>query len=170
MSGSQKLTRRRFLSAVASTTASSCLPLAGAAILASELTETCAAQFATRIRASGEATVPPPVMIDNAGYSLLIDPVKGTIASLRSTYGVDRELLIPNHAGLPLFKIELMNDHSEFKTVNSSQAREIALHRREAEKEEVITIEFTGIESCLSMRGLLSGVLTKSHSHIGTWN
>lgn len=144
MGDSIRLSRRRFLSSIASATASSCLPLGGAAVLVSGSTETCAAQY-SRVRESGEAEAPPPVMITNPGYRLLIDPEKGSIASFRSTYGVDRELLLPNHASLPLFKIELMNEHSEFKTVTSSQAKKITVHRDEAGKEHTITMEYVGI-------------------------
>ena len=85
----KKLSRRTFLSAIASTTATSCLPLTGAVILATESTETCAAQY-TRVRASGEAAAPSPVAVINPGYRLLIDPEHGSIASFRATYGVDR--------------------------------------------------------------------------------
>src|SRR6202161_3718829 len=123
MSDSKELSRRTFLSAIASTTAASCLPLTGAAILAIESTETAAAQY-TRVRASGEAAAPPPVTVVHSGYRLLIDPEKGSIASFQSTYGVERELLVPNHGALPLFKLELMSQHSEFKTVTSSQAKQ----------------------------------------------
>jgi len=144
MTEPKKLSRRTLLSVIASTTASSCLPLAGAAILGTEATETCAAQY-TQVRASGEAAAPPPVAVLNRGYRLLIDPKHGSIASFQSTYGVDRELLIPNHAGLPLFKIELINERRELKTVNSSQAKHIAVRREEGEKEQTLTIEFAGI-------------------------
>ena len=140
----QKLSRRTFLSAIASTTATSCLPLTGAAILATESTETCAAQY-THVRASGEASTPPPVAVNNPGYRLLIDAENGSIASFRSTYGVERDLLIPDHAGLPLFKLELMNDHREFKTLTSSQAKHTTVHRAEGDKEQTVTIEFAGI-------------------------
>jgi hypothetical protein len=85
------------------------------------------------------------VTVVHSGYRLLIDPEKGSIASFQSTYGVDRELLVPNHGALPLFKLELMNQHSEFKTVTSSQAKQITVHRDEGEKEQTLTIEFVGI-------------------------
>ena len=70
------------------------------------------------------AAAKPPVIVINRGYRLLIASEKGSIASFRSTFGVDRELLIPSHAGLPLFKIEFLNDRSEFKTVTSSEAKD----------------------------------------------
>src|SRR5208337_2758165 len=82
-----------------------------------------AASFA----AQDAAPVKPPVIVINHAYRLLIATEKGTIASFRSTFGVDRELLIPSHAGLPLFKIEFLNDHSEFKTVTSSEAKEVSV-------------------------------------------
>ncbi len=144
MTEPRKLSRRTLLSVIASTTATSCLPLAGAAILATESAETGAAQY-TQVRASGEAAAPPPVAVIHPGYRLHIDSKKGSIASFQSTYGVDRDLLIPDHSGLPLFKIELMNEHREFKTVTSSQAKQVTVRRTDGEKEQTLTIEFAGI-------------------------
>ena len=100
-----KLSRRTFLSAIASTTATSCLPIAGGAILAVESTETSQAQY-THVSASGEAPTPAPLAVANAGYRLLVSQENGAIVALTSTHGVDRDLLIPDHAALPLFKIE----------------------------------------------------------------
>ena len=55
------------------------------------------------------------VIVINSGYRLVIESERGTIASLRSTYGLDHELLIPGHTRLPAFKIEFVDDHAEFK-------------------------------------------------------
>ena len=71
----------------------------------------------------------PPIIVINRGYRLLISAEKGTIASFRSTFDVDRELLIPNHESLPLFKIEFLSDHAEFKTVTSMEAKEVTRSR-----------------------------------------
>jgi len=101
MPDSEGLSRRRFLSGVASTAATSCIPLSGAAILAGDATPALAKQN-TSVRVSREAKTPPPLVIVNSGYRLLIDSVRGTIASFQSTYGVNRELLIRDHVRLPL--------------------------------------------------------------------
>ena len=70
----------------------------------------------------------PPVMVINAGYQLVIDAEKGSLASFRSTFGTPRDQLIPNHASLPLFKIEFMSDEGKFQTVTSSEARKWPAH------------------------------------------
>src|SRR5208283_4206460 len=76
--------------------------------------------------AAGQSSYPevftstkPPLVVANPGYRLLIDSDRGSIVSFQSTFGVDRELLIPDHDQLPLFKIEFMNDRNEFKTVTA---------------------------------------------------
>ena len=84
-------------------------------------------------------------MVINSGYRLVIESEKGTIASLRSTFGIDHELLIPGHAGLPLFKIEFMNDHGEFKSVTSSEAKAVHVSKIRGAEEETITIDYEGI-------------------------
>ena len=144
MTEPRKLSRRTILSALASTTATSCIPLAGAGMLAAGAAETAEAQN-TRIAASGEIAAPAPVAVIHSGYRLLIDAKTGSIASFQSTYGVDRDLLIPNHANLPLFKIELVNERREFTTVNSSQAKHVSVHREGSNLEQNLTIEFSGI-------------------------
>src|SRR5215831_15698537 len=83
-----------------------------------------------------------PVVVSNVGYRLLIDSKKGGIVSLRSTFGSKRDLLIPNHIDLPLFKLELMDDHSKFRAINSSQARKIIVQKTGDEKAQTVTIEF----------------------------
>ena len=88
------------------------------------------------------AAAKPPVIVINRGYRLLIASEKGSIASFRSTFGVDRELLIPSHAGLPLFKIEFLNDRSEFKTVTSSEAKEVSVSKSGNQDGQTITIEY----------------------------
>jgi len=100
-----------------------------------------AASFA----AQGPAPIKPPVIVINHGYRLLISSEKGSIASFRSTFGVARELLIPSHAGLPLFKIEFLNDRSEFKTVASSEAKEVSVSKSGNEDGQTVTIEYKEI-------------------------
>lgn len=143
MTDTKKLSRRRFLSAVASAAAGSCLPLGGAAILASESTPALA-QY-SQVSASGEAPGTQPVIVSNPGCRLLIDSTNGSIASIQSTFGIDRELLIPDHTDLPLFKVELMDGYSSFKTVTSSQAKSIHIQKGGDEKEQTIIIDFKGI-------------------------
>ena len=83
MPDSKGFSRRRFLSGVASTAATSCLPPSGAAILTCNSTPALAAQN-TSVSVSREAVSAPPVIIVNSGYRLLIDSVRGTIASFQS--------------------------------------------------------------------------------------
>ena len=85
------------------------------------------------------------VIVINSGYRLVIDLEKGTIASLRSTYATDHELLIPDHTRLPLFKIEFMNDHGEFKTVTSSEANKVRVAKSRDAEGATITIDYEGI-------------------------
>ncbi len=87
----------------------------------------------------------PPIVVINPGYRLLIDSEKGTLASFRSTFGFDRELLIPEHTRLPLFKIEFMSDRGEFKTVTSSEAKEVTAARTRNQDGQTITIEYKEI-------------------------
>src|SRR5579871_4291356 len=91
--GSRRLSRRRFISGMASTAATSCLPLD---VLAQN----------TSVGQSRESASAAPVMVVNGGYRLLVDSVRGSIVSLQSTYGIDRELLIQDHVRLPLFMVE----------------------------------------------------------------
>jgi hypothetical protein len=136
------LSRRKFISVAASTAATSCLPLTGAGLLAAGSAQAAAASDKSDSR---ESDTPAPFLLVNPGYKLMIDPVKGTIASFRSTYSVDRELLIPGHVGLPLFKIEFMSSKGEFSTVTSSDAKEISVHRSANERDELIEFEFKQI-------------------------
>ena len=95
---------------------------------------------------AGQA-VPPPrpaIIVINSGYRLVIDSEKGSIVSLRSTFGVDHELLIPGHDDLPLFKVEFMNDHGEFKTVTSSEAKTVSVKKSRDADGETITIDYAG--------------------------
>lgn len=137
------ISRRSFLSRAASTAAACCLPVGGAAILTSD-TRPLAAQNTT-IKVSREAGDIPPIMILNSGYRLLIDPVKGTIASLQSTYGVDRELLIQDHVRLPLFILEFMNDNHEFQLVTSSDAKSVAVRNDATANGRDVKIEYSEI-------------------------
>ena len=84
-------------------------------------------------------------MVANAGYRLLIDSERGTIVSFRSTFGVDRELLIPDHDQLPLFKIEFMNDRHEFKTVTSAQAKDVKVSKSRDSGGTTLTLQFKQI-------------------------
>jgi len=140
---SKGISRRRFLSGVASTAATSCLPLSGAAILAGDSNPADAQN--TTVSTTRESTLTPPVIIVNSGYRLLIDSVRGTVASFQSTYGIDRELLIQDHVRLPLFIIEFMNDHSEFKLVTSSDAKKISVHKDENDGDQTVTLEYKEI-------------------------
>ena len=101
----------------------------------------------TAIAAAAQATPAstPPIIVVNSGYKLVIDVKRGSIESLRSTYGQDHDLLIPGHTRLPLFKIEFMNDHGEFKTVTSSEAKTVNVARSRSAEGETITIDFKGI-------------------------
>ena len=130
MPDSKRFSRRRFLSDVASTAMTSCLPLSGAAIVTGDFAPALAAQN-TSVSVSREAVSAPPVNIVNSGYRLLIDSVRGTIASFQSTYGVNRELLIRDHVRLPLFNVEFMNDGGEFKLIASSDAKKITVNKEE---------------------------------------
>ncbi len=112
MQGSKGLSRWRFLSGVASTAATSWVPLGGAAILTGDLAPAFAAQN-TNVRESRKSVTPAPAIIVNSGNRLLIDSVRGTIASFQSTYGVNHELLIRDRVLLPLFNVEFMNDRAE---------------------------------------------------------
>jgi hypothetical protein len=144
MPGSKGLSRRRFLSGVASTAATSCLPLTGAAILTADATAALGGQN-TNVRESRESVTPAPVIVANSGYRLLIDSVRGSIASFQSTYGVNRELLIRDHVRLPLFNVEFMNDRSEFKLVASSEAKKITVRKDDHDKDQTVTIEYKEI-------------------------
>src|SRR5579862_7757228 len=137
------LSRRKFISAAATTAATTCLPLTGAGLLAADSAVAAAAPDSESD--SRESATPAPLLVVNRGYKLMIDPGKGTIASFQSTYGADRELLIPGHAGLPLFKIEFMNAKGEFGTSTSSDAKEISVKRSANEQEERIEFEFKQI-------------------------
>lgn len=98
--------------------------------------------LAMLLAGAGVAGAKPPVIVINRGYRLLINSEKGSIASFRATFGSDRELLVPGHAGLPLFKIEFMNDQAEFKTVTSSEAKEVRVERGGSAEEPVVTLEY----------------------------
>ena len=167
MPDSNRFSRRRFLSGVASTAATSCLPISGAAILAGDSSPALAAQN-TSITVSREAPSASPVIIVNSGYRLLIDSVRGSIASFQSTYGVDRELLIRDHVRLPLFIVEFMNDHAEFKLVNSSDAKKITVHKDENENEQIITIEYKEIGE-LPVDAIVT-IRCPAHETLTYWN
>jgi hypothetical protein len=98
------------------------------------------------IAVSREKTATEPLIVINSGYRLLIDPRLGSIASFKSTFGVERELLIANHASVPLFKIELLDDNRRFRTITSSQSKEITVNRGDgASGGESLAIDFKEI-------------------------
>jgi len=143
MKESKKISRRGFLSGVASTAATTCIPAAGVAALVGAAT-TASAQY-THVGASREVVTPAPIVVEGSGYRLMMDGTKGAIISLRSTYGDGRELLVSNHGNLPLFNIELMNERREFKTVSASDARKITIKRAGHTSQQSILIEFTSV-------------------------
>jgi hypothetical protein len=100
---------------------------------------------ATTARPAAGAPAKPPVIVINSGYRLLIDSEKGTIASFRCTLGPYSELLIPGHADLPMFKIEFLDDHSQFKTVTSLEAEQVTVNKTRDEDGFTIAIEYKGI-------------------------
>ena len=85
------------------------------------------------------------VIVINSGYRLVIDAKRGSIESLRSTFGQDHDLLIPGHARLPLFKIEFLDDHGAFKLVTSSEAKEVKVERSRSAEGETHTLNFQEI-------------------------
>lgn len=164
MDNSSKLSRRVFLSAVASAAAASRLSLTGATMLANDPAPALAAED-SHIRASRESTAPPPLVFVNPGYRLTIDPATGSIVSFVSTYGLDREFLIPNHNRLPLFKIELLDEHAVFTTVTSLDAKEVRIGRSDDDAAQNITIDYRSIgnlplDARVKIRLPRSGTLT----------
>ena len=164
--GSDGVSRRRFLSGAASAAAASCLPLSGASILGAD----SASAFAqnTSIRVSREAQSAPPVIVVNPGYRLLIDSARGSIVSLESTYGVNRELLIRDHVRLPLFMVEFMDDRSEFNLISSSDAKHISVKKEEEYSGQIVTIEFKEIGG-LPVDGLVK-IRCPANETLTYWN
>ena len=154
MDEANKVSRRGFLSVVGSAVATSCLPLAEAAILVGQ-PRPALAQMYSEVRESGESKTRQAVLVINSGYRLLIDGSKGTIASLQSTYGTDRELLISSHDRLPLFKLELMSPNGEFTTVTSSDANAVTVRNSDNEDEQIVVAEYKGIGE-LPIEGLVT--------------
>ncbi|HMD85179.1 MAG TPA: DUF6259 domain-containing protein [Terriglobia bacterium] len=116
-------------------------PWVRSAFLMAVLGAVAAPSFAAQVATPAKQ----PVLVVNPGYRLVIDAEKGTIASLRSTFGIDHDLLIPGHTYLPLFKIEFLDDHAEFKAVTSSEAQKVSVSKRRDQDGETVTIEFKGI-------------------------
>jgi len=164
--GPKSVSRRGFLSRAASAAAASCLPVDAAALLGGA--PAASEGQNTAVRTSRESAAAPPAIVVNSGYRLLIDTVRGTIASFQSTYGVDRELLIRDHVRLPLFLIELMNDRHEFNLVASSDAKHIAVRKDEKEGEQTVALEFTGIAG-LPIDGVVT-VRCPAHENLTYWN
>lgn len=84
------------------------MPLVGATTLAAE-PAALDAQTGT-FAASREELTTEPIIVANSGYRLLMDSKLGSIESFKFTFGVEHELLIPNHPSVPLFKIELLDE------------------------------------------------------------
>jgi hypothetical protein len=143
MNDCKRISRRKFLTAVGSAAATTCIPVTGAMVLAGNPAE-ASAQY-SRISVSRESNAPAPVFVENAGYRLLIDAEMGTIASFRSNHGAGRELLVPHHIHLPLFKIEFMDDHFAFKTVTSSEAKQVVIQQNGTTEERVVMLEYKNI-------------------------
>jgi len=99
----------------------------------------------TGFAAFGATPAKQAVIVINSGYRLVIDSERGTIASLRSTFGQDHNLLISGHARLPLFKIEFVDDHAQFKTVTSSEASKVSVVKSRDAEGETLTINYEGI-------------------------
>ena len=95
--------------------------------------------------AQGVPAATPSVIVINSGYKLVIDAKRGSIESFRSTFGQDHDLLIPAHARLPLFKIEFLDDHGAFKSVTSSDAKEVKVERSRSAEGETLTLDFQEI-------------------------
>lgn len=141
MGDRKKISRRKFLTAVGSA-AATCIPVTGAMVLAGEKAE--AATY-SQIGVSRESSTTAPVLVENAGYRLLIDAVKGTIASFRSNHGAGRELLAANYIDVPLFKVEFMDDHFAFKIVTSSEAKQVVIQQSGTTEEPLVTLEYKNI-------------------------
>lgn len=99
---------------------------------------------------------------------MLIDSVRGTIASFQSTYGINRELLIRDHVRLPLFMVEFMNDRAEFKLVASSDAKTVTVHKDENETGQTIKIEYKEIGE-LPFDGLVT-IRCPANETLSYWN
>lgn len=126
--------RRQFLSGAFSTAAAI---LAGDAVGAE-------AQY-SHVSASREASGPGQILIVNSGYRFVIDSANGSLASFLATFGIDRDLLIPNHVELPLVKLDLMSSDRQFKTLTSLQAEKVHAEQSGDEKEQTVSIAFSGI-------------------------
>lgn len=85
-----------------------------------------------------------PVIVVNANYRLQLNADKGTIESFRIS-GTDHEILISNHASLPLFKIEFRGDDLKFRSVASSEAKKVDVTRYVDNGGELIVINYQGI-------------------------
>ena len=125
------MSRRRFLTGVGSAVTTSCLPLSAAALSGQS------GRFTESREVAGSSLV-----VANSGYRLVIDSKTGSMVSLRSTYGVDRELLIANHAHLPLFKLEFMTDQHQFKSVTALQAKTVSVKEQSDAAGRLVTIDF----------------------------
>jgi len=97
---------------------------------------------------TANAVARPPLLIANKGYRLLINTDRGTIESFEAVNGrVSNELLVPNHAQLPLFKVELMNNDLRFQTISASDAKKITVTRTAESWGELVKFSFEHIGS-----------------------
>jgi hypothetical protein len=96
-------------------------------------------------KAQEPAPVDPVLLISRPGYRLVMDSAKGSIESFVATFGVDRELLIPGHSRLPLFKIEFLDEHSGFRTVTALEARQVHVSEAKRNGEDIVTLDYTGV-------------------------
>ncbi len=84
----------------------------------------------------------PAVMVINPGYRLVVDADKGAIKLFRATQGEDRELLIPHHGQLPLFKIQFRTDDAKFETVTSASAKKVSVTRTAEAGVEILVLTY----------------------------
>lgn len=153
---SKGISRRKFLSAAGSVVTVSYL-----ASSASALGEQ-SGRFTESREVAGS-----PLVVENSGYRLALDSKTGSIVSLRSTYGVDRELLIPNHARLPLFRAELMTADRQFKSITALQAKSVSIKEQSDAAGRLLTIDFKDIADALDARVT---VRCPSHQSLTYWN
>lgn len=92
------------------------------------------------------ASAKPPVIVNNAGYQLIINSDKGTIESFKVTSGGGSdELLIPTHGQLPLFKVEFLSGVGTYQLVTSLEAKKVSVNKTVQSNVETIVIDYEGI-------------------------
>lgn len=136
MTKSMDLSRRRFLLGTASTAALACLPL-GSAHAQAEQAPGASENLTVLGTSSSEQ-----VVVLNRAYRLLISTAHGAISSIQSLFGSAEDLLVRNHAALPLLKIELSDGHGSFRTIDSSHAAKTHVVKQEGDSEDSVSIDF----------------------------